>query len=284
MRPPTRIRDDHASPLARDLLDAARPVRAMTAAERAASAARLAQIGAAPAVGATALWIKGLFGATVIGVAVSIAALSTARPPAPRPTRSAPATAAVTAPKPAPPPRRPPPREAPDVIAIAPLPLLADAPLPVRVATTTNNVAVPPATPPATSPATSPSPQSARVEPADGAPRATARGAHVAATGTGGGLAGVGRGDGSLLAQENQLIREARQTRAHDPHAAMQLLLEHRRRFPRGVLRAERDAELFRTLDAMGDRVRARAEGERYLEMYPRHTSAGAIRRRMEAL
>jgi hypothetical protein len=274
MRPPTRIRDDHASPLARDLLDAARPVRAMTAAERAASAARLAQLSVAPAAAATALWVKGLLGATVIGAVVSIASFYTAPPPAPRPAPSVPATAAVTAPTPAPPPRLPPSGEAPHAIAVAPPPPLAAAPVSVRAAATTRNAAAPPAAPSAS--------QSARVGSADGATSASARGASVVATRTGAGLAGVGYVDENPLALENRLLLQAIRTRAHDPHAAVQLLLEHRRRFPSGALSAERDAQLVLTLDAMGDRVRARAEGERYLRMYPRHTSAGAIRRRME--
>ncbi len=82
MRPPTRIRDDAPSAHARELLDAARPVRAMTAAERAASAARLARIGAAPAAAHATLWGKSLAdprpGTPVYGLAPCVVAAATA--------------------------------------------------------------------------------------------------------------------------------------------------------------------------------------------------------------
>jgi hypothetical protein len=81
------------------------------------------------------------------------------------------------------------------------------------------------------------------------------------------------------LAEETRLLREAdAATRAGEPSRALTLLEEHARRFPRGVLGEERDAERVLALCAAGRTADARAAGQRFLAARPGSALAGRVR------
>lgn len=81
------------------------------------------------------------------------------------------------------------------------------------------------------------------------------------------------------LAEETRLLREANAaTRAGDTARARALLDEHARRFPRGVLAEERDAERVLSLCAAGRTDEARAAAARFLATHPHSTLGARVR------
>lgn len=81
------------------------------------------------------------------------------------------------------------------------------------------------------------------------------------------------------LVEETRLLREANAaTRAGDPVRALTLLEEHARRFPRGVLGEERDAERVLALCAAGRTAEARGAAQRFLGARPGSALAGRVR------
>jgi hypothetical protein len=81
------------------------------------------------------------------------------------------------------------------------------------------------------------------------------------------------------LVEETHLLREANvATRAGDPVRALALLEEHARRFPRGVLGEERDAERVLALCAAGRTAEAHAAAQRFLAARPGSALAGRVR------
>jgi hypothetical protein len=81
------------------------------------------------------------------------------------------------------------------------------------------------------------------------------------------------------LAEETRLLRDAdAATRAGDAPRALALLAEHARRFPRGVLGEERDAETVLALCAAGRTSEARAAAQRFLAARPGSPLAGRVR------
>lgn len=72
------------------------------------------------------------------------------------------------------------------------------------------------------------------------------------------------------LAEELALLRRANAAiRAGDPEAALHILAEHRRRFPGGALRDERDVTNAEALCAAGQSAAARRQALRFLERVP---------------
>jgi hypothetical protein len=81
------------------------------------------------------------------------------------------------------------------------------------------------------------------------------------------------------LAEETRLLRDAdAATRAGDATRALALLAEHARRFPRGALAEERDAETVLALCAAGRTEDARAAARRFLAARPGSALAGRVR------
>jgi hypothetical protein len=76
----------------------------------------------------------------------------------------------------------------------------------------------------------------------------------------------AGADEGSNLEEELRLVRSATEASSQGEHAAaLKLLAEHKRRFPRGALAGERELTRAKTLCASGERARARGVAERYL-------------------
>ncbi len=72
--------------------------------------------------------------------------------------------------------------------------------------------------------------------------------------------------EGSNLEEELRLVRGAATASAKgDHHQALDLLAEHKRRFPRGVLAGERELTRAKTLCSMGKPDAARGAADRYL-------------------
>jgi hypothetical protein len=81
------------------------------------------------------------------------------------------------------------------------------------------------------------------------------------------------------LAEETRLLRQAdAATRGGDGRRALELLDEHARRFPRGVLAEERGAERVLALCAAGRIGEARAAATRFLADRPQSPLAGRVR------
>ncbi|MGH7440330.1 MAG: hypothetical protein ACRENE_31945 [Polyangiaceae bacterium] len=81
------------------------------------------------------------------------------------------------------------------------------------------------------------------------------------------------------IGAETQLLRRADQAlRNGDPARALDLLDEHARTFPNGVLAQERSAERVTTLCALGRSSEARAEAARFLAATAESPLADAVR------
>ena len=81
------------------------------------------------------------------------------------------------------------------------------------------------------------------------------------------------------LAEETQLLRDANAaTRTGDAGRALSLLDEHARRFPRGVLSEERDAERVLALCGAGRVGEAKLLAASFLSARPRSPLAGRVR------
>jgi hypothetical protein len=84
------------------------------------------------------------------------------------------------------------------------------------------------------------------------------------------------------LRNEVELIGRARAALPRDPAAALALLEEHRREFPRGALVEERDAIRVLALAALGRIEQARHEAQMFLRAYPFSPHAERVRRAIE--
>lgn len=250
MSDPLRWKDGGGPDGAARLLRTASPPRPMTAAERARTAARVAQSTAGAGVGGAAsgaLWGKGL--AVIAGLGIAAAALRASLP-------------AETTPE----------------LPVAPL----GEPLPATAATeftqgvseigtagqigpelgAPSRTAVPAVTafPPAADPtsgAESPSTGSARRQGKTAiapTPGASPSGSAVAA---------------DALLEEAQSLERVRARLGGDPAGALAALADHQRRFPRGQLGAEREYLTIDALSRLGRRDEARARARAFLARYP---------------
>lgn len=81
------------------------------------------------------------------------------------------------------------------------------------------------------------------------------------------------------LSQETHLVADAREAlRSGDAARALTLLDDHARRFPRGVLSEERDAERVAALCVAGRAEEARTRAARFTRDYPRSTLGAKVR------
>lgn len=128
---------------------------------------------------------------------------------------------------------------------------------------------------PPPSPATQPSLAIAQHAP----PRVSVRAAAAAPQGVPSTATSTSTPTSLSLSQETRLVRDANSaTRAGDPARALALLDEHARRFPRGVLVEERDAERVLATCAAGRRDEARALASRFLRTYPGSPMSGRVK------
>ncbi|WP_437977736.1 hypothetical protein WMF11_13195 [Sorangium sp. So ce295] len=231
-----------APPGARELLRAAAPIRPMTSAELARTAARVAPLetaaGAAAGAGATMpAWIKGIF--LVAGIGAGGAGLH-----------------AVLG-------------EAPSAAApIAPPPVLTALPLERLLSRAEGRATA--GSPAADAPAADaprPTPSALRREaprslrPAAPAPEATAA------------------ADGDDLVRESNLVDASRAALAQDPEAALAALERHQAEFPKGRLAEEREFIAIRALVRLGRADEARARAAAFFARYPSSSFADPLRR-----
>ncbi|WP_437535221.1 hypothetical protein WME79_13340 [Sorangium sp. So ce726] len=231
-----------APPGARELLRAAAPIRPMTSAELARTAARVAPLeaaaGAAAGAGATMpAWIKGIFLAAGIGAggAGLYAGLG----------------------------------EAPNAAApMAPPPVLTDLPLERLLSRAGGRV--PAGSPAAGAPvaeAPHPTPPALRRE-APRSPRPAAPAPEPTAA-----------ADGDDLVRESNLVDASRAALAQDPEAALAALERHQAEFPKGRLAEEREFIAIRALVRLGRADEARARAAAFLARYPSSSFAEPLRR-----
>jgi hypothetical protein len=252
MSDPVRWNQDGAHDPARDLLRAARRPRPMTAAERARTASRLAQIASAPAAGAAlAAWAKlaaGLVGLGIVALAV------------PRALREPPAAVAPLHHLPAD-------RLAPPITTPAPI-------------TTSAPIAVPGSAPEsAPAPITASAPIIASAPIAASAPearRAPPRRAPAVA-------AAEAPADADALLREAQMLEKARAGIEGDPASSLRSLDEHRGGFPEGQLAAERELLAIDALARLGRAGEARARAQAFLARFPSSPYASKARRIAES-
>lgn len=76
--------------------------------------------------------------------------------------------------------------------------------------------------------------------------------------------------EGELTVETRLLARATEALRGGDPRAALALLDEHRRRFPRGILTEERDASRVFALCAMGSEQEALRSARQFAREHPR--------------
>src|SRR5690606_25581784 len=77
-------------------------------------------------------------------------------------------------------------------------------------------------------------------------------------------------GSKSSLREEAQLLAQAHQRISQgNPQAALSVLLDHQKRFPRGTLGLERQATLAVARCLAGETTRGRAEAERFRRKHP---------------
>ena len=154
----------------------------------------------------------------------------------------------------------------------------ADAGAPVATANAAAAPAVAPEGPPATPETRDPStvPSSVVAPPA---PSALA--AHPASALPGGPRVAdpAAATEGELSVETRLLSSAAGALRGGDPRGALTLLDEHRRRFPRGVLSEERDAERVFALCAMGSEEEARRSAKQFAREHPRSGLAPRVAR-----
>ena len=79
-----------------------------------------------------------------------------------------------------------------------------------------------------------------------------------------------GASEGELTLETRLLANATEALRGGDPRAALTLLDEHRRRFPRGVLAEERDASRVFALCAMGSEEEATRSATQFAREHPR--------------
>ncbi|WP_437908754.1 hypothetical protein WME95_13250 [Sorangium sp. So ce327] len=231
-----------APPGARELLRAAAPIRPMTSAELARTAARVAPLetaaGAAAGAGATMpAWIKGIFLVAAIGAGgAGLRAVLGEAPSAAAP--------------------------------IAPPPALTDLPLERLLSRAEGRATA--GSPAADAPAADaprPTPSALRREaprslrPAAPAPEATAA------------------ADGDDLVRESNLVDASRAALAQDPEAALAALERHQAEFPKGRLAEEREFIAIRALVRLGRADEARARAAAFLARYPSSSFADPLRR-----
>jgi hypothetical protein len=82
----------------------------------------------------------------------------------------------------------------------------------------------------------------------------------------------------TTLREETSLLHSAQAALRTDPARALELLDEHARRFPSGVLREERSAARVLALCALGRAAEARAEAARFVATWPRSLHADRVR------
>jgi hypothetical protein len=275
MKTPLRYKDsEHADPLARELLQAARPSVPMPQHRRLLGARRVARLASVPLVGlGVGLWSKGVAAAFGLGFvsAMALVAVSPAvrgrlesrhaapvpendaqhRIPGPAPARvtavpafaEAPVSASATAPPIAA--REPPPsvESAPRVLESSNVARAALRPSPV--------VAAPPIANATASPAVSAEAPRAPSEPA--------------------------------ISAELGLLHEARRLVSTDPTAAISTLQRHASSFPDGTLAAEREVLLVEALQRSGRGDEAALRASELLANAPRGIYAPRLRRVLEA-
>lgn len=78
---------------------------------------------------------------------------------------------------------------------------------------------------------------------------------------------------------EHALLAEARRSLSSSPAKALDLVLQHQRRFPRGELGLEREFLRIQALVRLGRGGEARAAGERFLRAFPRSAYAAEVER-----
>ncbi|MBK6694110.1 MAG: hypothetical protein IPG50_18175 [Myxococcales bacterium] len=86
------------------------------------------------------------------------------------------------------------------------------------------------------------------------------------------------------LAAETELLSRAQGRLARDPQGTVALCAEHRRRYPDGALREERDVLEVDALIRAGDVEKARRAGARFLRAHPDSSHARRVRDLVEAL
>lgn len=241
MSDPVRWKDGGGPEGASRLLAAAAPPRPMTAAERARTASRVAQI--APGTGAAGAgaagggaWVKVL--AVIAGLGVAAAALrplsTDVRAPAPADPPGSSTAAATAEPQETPlEPRAP-----------------AAAPVPIQSASSAGITA-----------SARPSSKTAPVRPAPG----------LASSG--------GAAASDALLEEAESLERARARLGADPAGALTVLADHQRRFPRGQLGAEREVLTIDALSRLGRREEARARAQAFLARNPSSPYAAKIAR-----
>lgn len=80
------------------------------------------------------------------------------------------------------------------------------------------------------------------------------------------------------LAEESSLVARARASLAAEPTAALTIVDEHARRFPKGELASEREYLRIRALQALRRDAEARLRARSYLAAYPSSPQAPAVR------
>ena len=235
MSDPRRLKDagaDAAPPGMRELLQAARPTRRMTAPERRRTASRIANLVSVPVAASIAwVWAKGV---AIAGVAtlsvVTLAHVASDRRTADVPRTWAPATLVATA------------------RALGP-----------RFAVRTS----PPSPPSPEEAIASPPPEPVATEPAPAPVRAPRRSSleRVAPT------SDPRVEDADVLAKEASLLEAARAALTVDPTRALALLDRYGQEFPRGQLAAERNVLRVDALRRLGRVDEAQADGRALLEV-----------------
>ena len=80
------------------------------------------------------------------------------------------------------------------------------------------------------------------------------------------------------LVEETRLLDRARVSLQTDPHAALAITNEHRRTYPRGALRQEREVLAIDALVRAGRRTSAEARARRFLGRHPRSAHSQQVR------
>jgi hypothetical protein len=93
------------------------------------------------------------------------------------------------------------------------------------------------------------------------------------------GSARSGTANSSLSLERGLLDRARAKMAAGDPEAALEVLSQHARSYPRGLLSEEREAMAVNVLVALGRAPEARRRGRAFLERYP----SSLVRRSVEA-
>jgi len=83
----------------------------------------------------------------------------------------------------------------------------------------------------------------------------------------------------SMLEEKRLLTGAHNAERDGDPRLALKLLATHAKKFPNGILAAEREGTRVLALCKLGNKTAAKATATRFLRNWPRHPMAGRVRR-----